>query len=225
MRSWLPFGKFGLFSLTGRRVWLSLSGKGKVDQEPWYYTGRCARQGAFPSVVCSQLLRLQDLSSHGSLLVSNNWCYGSAFTGKCSCGFWHGMLAAEVSLKQAFDSVNHELLWDLWLCEILARIVGLLTGLCSRTESTVKCGSSCKLWNEAWVCISFTPFQQLNRISVKQSFWPNDWRASMVNTKATYFVFADYLVILAEWIALTFDGGSWGSIEAYKIIRIACRMS
>ena len=51
------------------------------------------------------------------------------------------MLAAYVDLKKAFDSVHREALWDLLrLRGIPARIIGLLTGLYSSTESGVKCG-------------------------------------------------------------------------------------
>ena len=50
------------------------------------------------------------------------------------------MLAAYDDLKKAFDSVDREALWDLLhLRGIPVRIIGLLTGLYSRTESAVKC--------------------------------------------------------------------------------------
>ncbi|MEL6802745.1 MAG: reverse transcriptase domain-containing protein, partial [Bacteroidota bacterium] len=55
--------------------------------------------------------------------------------------FRQGMLAAYVDLKKAFDSVHREALWDLLrLRGIPARIIDLLTGLYSGTESAVKCG-------------------------------------------------------------------------------------
>ncbi len=51
------------------------------------------------------------------------------------------MLAAYVDLKKAFDSLHRETLWDnLRLHGIPARILGLLTGLYSGTESAVKWG-------------------------------------------------------------------------------------
>ena len=55
--------------------------------------------------------------------------------------FRQGMLAANVDLKKAFDSVHRETLWDL-LClrGIPTRIIGLSTGLYSGTVSAVKCG-------------------------------------------------------------------------------------
>ena len=44
--------------------------------------------------------------------------------------FRQGLLATEVDLKNVFDSVHREALWDfLRLCVIPARIIGLLTGL------------------------------------------------------------------------------------------------
>ena len=51
------------------------------------------------------------------------------------------MLADYVDLKNAFDSVHHEALWDL-LClrRIPAGIIGQLSGLYSGSESAVKCG-------------------------------------------------------------------------------------
>ena len=55
--------------------------------------------------------------------------------------FRQGMFAACVDLKKAFDSVHREKLWDLLrLRGILARVIGLLTGLYSETVSAVKCG-------------------------------------------------------------------------------------
>ena len=53
--------------------------------------------------------------------------------------FRQEMLAAYVDLKKAFDSVNRKTLWDLLrFRRILARIIGLLTGLYSGTVSA--CG-------------------------------------------------------------------------------------
>ena len=55
--------------------------------------------------------------------------------------FRQGMLAVYVDLKNAFDSVHRETLWDLLrLRRTAARIIGLLTGLYSGTVSAVKCG-------------------------------------------------------------------------------------
>ncbi len=53
--------------------------------------------------------------------------------------FQQGMLAAYVDLKKAFDSVHRETLWEILRFRgIPARILGLLTGLYSGTESAVK---------------------------------------------------------------------------------------
>merc|ERR1712035_186968 len=56
--------------------------------------------------------------------------------------FQQGLLAAYVDLKKAFDSVHRGTLWDiLHIRGIPARIIDLMTGLYSRTESAVyKCG-------------------------------------------------------------------------------------
>ncbi len=56
--------------------------------------------------------------------------------------FRQGLLAAYVDLKKAFDSVHRGTLWDILLVRgIPTRIMGLMTGLYSGTESAVKCGS------------------------------------------------------------------------------------
>ncbi len=53
--------------------------------------------------------------------------------------FRHGLLAAYVDLKEEFDSVYRETLWDLLLVlEIPARIIDLMTSLYSGSESAVK---------------------------------------------------------------------------------------
>ena len=55
--------------------------------------------------------------------------------------FRQGLLAAYVDLKKAFDSVHRETLWDLLRVRgIPARIIDLMTGLYSGTDSAVKCG-------------------------------------------------------------------------------------
>ena len=109
------------------------------------------------------------------------------------------MLAAYFDLKKAFDSVHRETLWDLLrdLCEIPARIIGLLIDLYSGTVSAVKCGGSVS---------SFFPVNT----GVRQGCVPApslfntcmDWvlgrvvekshcGASVGNTKITDLVFAD----------------------------------
>ena len=53
------------------------------------------------------------------------------------------MLAAYVDLKKAFESLHHEVLWDLLRIRgIPAGIIGLLSGMYSGTESVVKCVGS-----------------------------------------------------------------------------------
>ena len=60
---------------------------------------------------------------------------------ECCREFQQGMLAAFVDLKRPFDSVHCKALCDLLhLRGIPAGIIGLLSDLYSRTESTVKCG-------------------------------------------------------------------------------------
>ena len=119
--------------------------------------------------------------------------------------FRQGLLAAYVDLKKAFDSVYREALWDLLrLRGIPARIIGLLTGLYSGTESAVKCGGgvSCFFPVNAGVrqgcvlapslfntCMDWV----LGRV-VDQSHCG----ASVGNTMVTDLVFADDAVILAE---------------------------
>ena len=57
--------------------------------------------------------------------------------------FQQGLLAAYVDLKKAFDSVHRETLWDLLrLRGIPARIIDLMAGLYSGTDSAVKCGGA-----------------------------------------------------------------------------------
>ncbi|KAG0720083.1 Hyastatin [Chionoecetes opilio] len=115
------------------------------------------------------------------------------------------MLAAYVDLKKAFDSVHRESLWDLLrLRGIPARTIGLITGLYSGTESTVKCGAGvssffpvntgvrqgCVLAPSLFnACMDWI----LDKV-VDQS----DCGASVGNTKITDLVFADDAVIFAE---------------------------
>ena len=55
--------------------------------------------------------------------------------------FRESLLAAFVDFKKAFDSVHRETLWDILRVRgIPARMIGLMTGLYSGTESAVKCG-------------------------------------------------------------------------------------
>ena len=123
--------------------------------------------------------------------------------------FRQGMLAAYVDLKEAFDSVLHEALWDLLrLIGIPLGIVGLLTGLYSGTESAVKCGAGVS---------SFFPVS--TRVRQGCVLAPSlfnacmDWvlgrvvdqshcGASVGNTKITDLVFADDAVIFAETLEI-----------------------
>ncbi|KAG0714105.1 LINE-1 retrotransposable element ORF2 protein [Chionoecetes opilio] len=119
--------------------------------------------------------------------------------------FRQGMLAAYVDLKKAFDSVHRESLWDLLrLRGILARTIGLITGLYSGTESAVKCRAGVSsffpvntgvrqgcvlapsLFNS---CIDWVLDKVVNQ---------SDCGASVGNTKITDLVFADDAVIFAE---------------------------
>ena len=119
--------------------------------------------------------------------------------------FRQGLLAAYVDLKKAFDSVHREALWDLLrLRGIPARIIGLLTGLYTGTESAVKCGGGvsgffpvntgvrqgCVLAPSLFsTCMDWV----LDKV-VDQSHCG----ASVGNAKITDLVFADDAVIFAE---------------------------
>ena len=112
--------------------------------------------------------------------------------------FRQGMLAVYVDLKQAFDSLHRETLWNLLrLRRTPARIIGLLTGLFSGTVSGVKCGGGVS---------SFFPVNKGVRQScvLAPSFFNTcmDWvlgrvleqshcGASVGNTEVSGFVFAD----------------------------------
>ena len=81
------------------------------------------------------------------------------------------MLAIYVDLKKAFDSVHREALWDLLrLCGISALIISLLPGLCSGTESAVKCGGrhvqllSCAYESEAGMHPCSITFQYMYKL-------------------------------------------------------------
>ena len=99
------------------------------------------------------------------------------------------MLTACVDLKKVFDSVHHEALCD------PAGIIGLLTGLYSGTESSVKCGGDVS---------SFFPVNT----GVRQGcvFAPSffntcmDWVLGRVvdQDKITDLAFADDALIFAE---------------------------
>ena len=57
---------------------------------------------------------------------------------ECQREFWQELLAANIDLKKAFDSVHRKALWDLLgLRGIPAGIIGLLSGLYFGTESAV----------------------------------------------------------------------------------------
>ena len=120
--------------------------------------------------------------------------------------FRQGMLAAYVDLKKAFDSVHREALWDLLrLRGIPARIIDLLTGLYSGTESAVKCGGAgvssffpvnsgvrqgCVLAPSLFnTCMDWVLGRAVDR---------SHCGASVGNTKVTDLVFADDAVIFAE---------------------------
>ena len=90
--------------------------------------------------------------------------------------FRQGLLAAYVDLKKAFDSVHRETLWELLRVRgIPARIIDLITGLYSGTESAVKCGGghlqllSCELRSEAGMCSCPITFQHLHGLGIRQS--------------------------------------------------------
>ena len=119
--------------------------------------------------------------------------------------FRQGLLAAYVDLKKAFDSVHRGTLWDILRVRgIPARIIGLMTGLYSGTESAVKCGSGisdffpvnsgvrqgCVLAPSLFnTCMDWV----LGKV-VDQSHCG----ASVGNTKISDLVFADDAVLLAE---------------------------
>ena len=119
--------------------------------------------------------------------------------------FRQGLLAAYVDLKKAFDSVHRETLWELLRVRgIPARIIDLITGLYSGTESAVKCGGGTS---------SFFPVNSGVRQGcvLAPSLFNTcmDWvlgkvadqshcGASVGNTMVTDLVFADDAVILAE---------------------------
>ena len=119
--------------------------------------------------------------------------------------FRQGLLAAYVDLKKAFDSVHRGTLWDILRVRgIPARIIDLMTGLYSGTESAVKCGGGissffpvnsgvrqgCVLAPSLFnTCMDWV----LGRV-VDQSHCG----ASVGNTKVTDLVFADDAVLLAE---------------------------
>ncbi len=112
--------------------------------------------------------------------------------------FQHGLLAAYVYLKKAFDSVHRETLWDiLRVCWIRARIIDLMNGLYSGTQSAVKC--------EAGISSSFPVNSGVGQGCVLAPSLFNtcmDWvvgevtgqshcGASVGNTKVSDLVFAD----------------------------------
>ena len=119
--------------------------------------------------------------------------------------FQQGLLAAYVDLRKAFDSVHRETLWDILRVRgIPARIIDLLTGLYSGTESAVKCGGG--------ISNSFPVNSGVRQGCVLAPSLFNtcmDWvlgkvadqshcGASVGNSKVTDLVFADDAVILAE---------------------------
>ncbi len=115
------------------------------------------------------------------------------------------MLTAYVDLKKALDSVHREKLWDILRVRgIPARIIDLMTGLYSGTESAVKCG--------AGISSSFPLNSGVRQGCVLAPSLFNtcmDWvlgkvadqshcGASVGNTTVGDLVFADDAVILAE---------------------------
>ena len=57
--------------------------------------------------------------------------------------FWQGLLAAYVDLCKAFDSVTQDALWRiLGLRGVPPNLIGLMSELCSGTESAVRCGDT-----------------------------------------------------------------------------------
>lgn len=119
--------------------------------------------------------------------------------------FRQGLLAAYVDFKKAFDSVHRETLWDvLRFRGIPAKIIGLMTGLYSGTESAVKCGGGisaffpvnsgvrqgCVLAPSLFnTCMDWILGKVVDR---------SHCGASVGNTRVTDLAFADDAVILAE---------------------------
>merc|ERR1712035_203667 len=119
--------------------------------------------------------------------------------------FRQGLLSVYVDLKKAFDTVHRETLWDiLRLRGIPARIIDLMTGLHSGTESVVKCGGD--------ISNSFPVNAGVRQGCVLAPSLFNtcmDWvmgkvadqshcGASISNSKISDLVFADDAVIFAE---------------------------
>ena len=119
--------------------------------------------------------------------------------------FQQRLLAVYVDFKKAFDSVHRETLWEILRVRgIPARIIGLITGLYSGTESAVKCGGGIS---------SFFPVNSGVRQGcvLAPSLFNTcmDWilgkvvdqshcGASVGNTKITDLAFADDAVLFAE---------------------------
>ena len=115
------------------------------------------------------------------------------------------VLTAYVDLKKAFDSVHPKALWDLLrLCVIPAGIIGLLSGLYSRTKTPVK------WWGLGRVLFSVNTRVRQGCVLAPSLFNTcKDWvlgrvvdqshcGASVGNTKITDFVFAYDAVIFVE---------------------------
>ena len=57
--------------------------------------------------------------------------------------FWQGLLAADVDLCKAFDSVNGDALWRiLVLCGVSPKLINLMCERYSGTNSVVRCGDT-----------------------------------------------------------------------------------
>ena len=62
---------------------------------------------------------------------------------ECTQEFRQGLLAADVDLSKAFDSVNRDVLWRiLGLRGVPQKLIDLMSELYSGTESAVSCGDT-----------------------------------------------------------------------------------
>ncbi|XP_069976414.1 uncharacterized protein [Penaeus vannamei] len=92
--------------------------------------------------------------------------------------FGCGLLAANIDLKKAFDSVHRELLWEiLRLRGVPARIIRLIASVYTGTESAVKCGGGLSSFfpvnmREARLCPCANTFQHLHGLDNGQNYFP-----------------------------------------------------
>lgn len=142
IRRWcLSCGSPVPFSQTGKRNWLSLSGKKKGDQH-YCYDHRGMTLLSVPDEVLTQVL-LMLIKSH--LLKFRRPEQAGFRTGKSKTD---GIIALRflveyrLEFQMAFDSVHLKSLRDvLQVLEILANIIDLMIGLYYGTENAVQCGN------------------------------------------------------------------------------------